>query len=140
MLIPEIIINLIQPYPGVQGNIKAVTLGYEREFSINGILLALSFLRLYILIKVIKHLNNYTSQSSERIYKFFQNRFVNVFLYKANLKKQGFYYIAFFCGFIILLFAMIFRIFEDSEPYLDSDFATILNCLWFLMETITTSN
>jgi hypothetical protein len=131
----EFITHLIQPYPYLNYYWKTG----EVMYSINSILFSLCILRLYVCIKVLKYWDLYASDKSKRVHKFFNNDNINVFLYKANLKTRGFFTLVLIVVVCIYLSALILKVYEDFDPNTHSKFNDLLNCLWYLIVTMTTS-
>ena len=138
-LIFEVIIHCIQPYPGISCNFNLTILGTNVTYSLDMILFALSLLRLYVVLKVMKIWNPFTNSRSQKISEFFGNKEIWFFLYRTNLKRYGFITVSLIFVIILFVFGYIFKIFENYQQfeYLSS-FGRIWNCLWFLLQTMTT--
>lgn len=138
-LIFEVVIHCIQPYPGISSNFKVQILGTRVTYSLDMILFALSLLRLYVILKIMRIWNPYTNSRSQKISEFFGNKEIWFFLYRTNLKRYGFITVSFIMVIILFVFGYIFKIFENYQQfeYLSS-FGRIWNCLWFLLQTMTT--
>ena len=105
------------------------------------ILFCLAFLRIYIIIKLFKYWNLFTNMRSSRISKFFQKGiFAELFFYKSNVKYRGFITMSFLFIVCFYIISLIFQVLEDYTPNLNSGFGFLLNCFWFMIETMTTSN
>lgn len=138
-LIIEIFIHCIQPYPGVKYNFSMIILGSYVTYSLDMILFSLSLIRLYVVLKVIKVWNTYTNSRGHKIFAFFGNKEIWFYLYRTNLKNMGFITVS--CIFIIISFVCgyIFKVFENYQKFENqSIFGSIWNCLWFLLQTMTT--
>jgi hypothetical protein len=138
-LILEMIIHFIQPYPYLDQHWDMLIVGVNVTYSLSSILFSFCILRLYVCVKVFKNWNFYTDDKSKRIFVFFKNQFLHLFLYKANIKARGAYTIILLLVVFVYLLALIFKIYEDYIPSNTLGFSYIWNCLWLLIETITTS-
>lgn len=130
---------MMLPYPKVSFFWTSIQLGYEVTYSINMILFTLSMLRLYVVFKIIKYYNLFTKENSKRIFKFYGNKNINLFFYKANIKYFAMISVMVITSGFIYLFALVFKIYEDYESNNQAGFYYIWNCLWFLVQTMTTS-
>lgn len=141
-LIYEIFLHLLQPYPFAATKFSMISLGTYVTISLDMILFTFSMLRLYILIKILKYWSIYANDRSQRIIKYFKNKSLLFFLYKSNIKKNGFYTLsAIFCA-ILFLSSLIFKIYENYITHYSNDssgFSYIWNCYWYLVITMTTS-
>jgi hypothetical protein len=140
-IILEIIINLIQPYPFLNIHFKMMILGNTVIYSSSMILYAFCMIRLYIVFKLLRYWNTYTNDKAVRLFKFFNNKMIYLFLYKTSIKEYGFLALTVIFFIFIYVSALIFKIFEHNittDP--PTGFAYFLNCLWFLVVTMTTSN
>ena len=137
-LLVEIICHLLQPIPGVACNFKIDVLGKEVNYSLDMILFTLSILRLFVIFKIIKIYNTYTNSRGQKINSYFGNTMIWTFLYRTNLKNNGFLTIAVI--FIIIVFGIsyIFKVFENYQTNETTDeFGNYFNCLWFIIQSIT---
>jgi hypothetical protein len=139
IFILEALLHCVQPYPFLEKHWKIVTLGNEVYYSASATLYTFSLIRLYVCVKVIKYFNFYSNEKSKRIFKFFKNKKTNVFLYKGNIKGNGFLTLVFLLAVFLYVFSLIFKVYEDNNPERNSDFAELTNCLWYLVVTVTTS-
>lgn len=135
----EMLIQIIQPYPYVSTHWVTKTIGNDIHYSMSAILFSFCILRLYVCVKVIRYWNFYSNSRSRRIFTFFGNYSIDLFLYKANIKGRGLYTISFISAVFLYISALIFKIYEDYETKEEVGFSYIWNCLWFLIVTITTS-
>lgn len=135
----ELLLHLIQPYPNLNVNWKMLILGNEVQYSISMIFYTFCMMRLYIFIKVLKYWSLFTNDNSERIFKFFGNKLVYLFLYKANIKEYSFLALLLIFGFTIYVASLIFKIFEYTNPDNKLGFSYFWNCVWYLAVTMTTS-
>lgn len=118
------------------------SIGNEIKYSANAILFSFSILRVYVLIKVVRYYSFFTDEKSKRMLEFFKIRNVYYFVYKANIKANGFIsLILIFCS-LLYLSGLIFKVYEDYIPGPEDDrtFSDLANCLWYLVVTMTTSN
>lgn len=137
----EIFIHVIQPYPKLTVNWQMIILGQKVTYSLNMILFSIGLLRLYVCLKIIKYWYTYTNDKSKRIFKFFQNKNHNMFFYKTAIKAYGFFAVIIIFTMILYLSSLVFKVFEHYSNKDDNNhFKYILNCLWYLAQTMTTSN
>jgi hypothetical protein len=136
----EIIIHMLLPYPGIDMNWTMKILGNDVQYSVSMILFTLCMLRLYVFVKVLKYWSMFTNDKSQRIFKFFDNKFLYRFLYKANIREYSFIALIVIFTSIIYIFSLVFKIFEHYNPDATEKFSYFWNCLWFLVVTMTTSN
>lgn len=138
-LIAEIFIHLLQPLPFVQYHFKMKVLGFRVTYSINMLLFLLCVLRFYYIYFIITQWMVFSSERSKRIIKFLVNGNPIIITFKAILKYYGL--ISLFCLFMTLtyLYSLVFKILEDFDRTGFTNFTEIVNCLWYIMITITTS-
>ena len=135
----EIIIHCLQPYPNVNVNFGSVILGIYVTYSLDMILFALSLLRLYVVLKVIKYWNTYTNSRGQKIFEFFGNQRIWLFLYRTNLKINSFVTLVTIFILFLMLSAYLFKVFENYQILeANSPFGNIWNCFWFILQTMTT--
>ena len=134
----EAIIHILQPYPTITYEWKIFVIGQEVTYNFNMIFCTFCILRLYIIIKLLKTVNIYTNSRSKRIYKFFENYYLNGFLYKSVIRTYTFFAILIISCTIFYLFALFFKIYEHHS--IQASFENLLDCLWYLLQTITTGN
>ena len=135
----EIFLHIIQPYPYEGHNWVTITTGKYVTYSVSASLFAFSIFRLYVCLKIVKYWNFYSNEKTKRISKFFKNRHVIWFLYKANIKARGFFTMAVVSSSFVYLFALVYKIYEDYEPVDTRGDSYIWNSLWYLVNTMTTS-
>jgi hypothetical protein len=138
-LIIEILLHSIQPYPYIDQNWTMKTVGNDVKYSSSAILFSFCILRLYVCVKIIRYWNFYSNDKSKRIFKFFKNKSIDLFIYKSNIKARGLFSITIIFCVVLYISALIFKVYEDYEPNNEIGFSYIWNCLWFLIVTITTS-
>ena len=115
ILLIEMGLHAIQPYPNVAFHWNMYILGTQVTYSLNMILFSLSIIRLYVVIKVIKYWNLYTNDKSQRIFKFFKNKFLNKFFYKVSLKAYGFNAVIIIFCVVLYIGALVFKVFENYQ-------------------------
>ena len=134
----EIIIHCLQPYPGVNTNFGVVICGVYITYSLDMIFFALSLIRLYVVLKVIKYWNTYTNSRGQKIFEFFGNQRIWLFLYRTNLKINSFITLIIMFLLCLLLSAYLFKVFENYQiTETQSPLGNIWNCFWFILQTIT---
>ena len=134
----EIFFHLLQPFPGVAYNFKTRVLGNEINYSLDMILFSLSILRLGVIFKIIKIYNTYTNSRGQKINGLFGNTMIWTFLYRTNLKNNGFLTIAILFLIIVFGISYIFKVFENYQTdETTNEFGNYLNCLWFIIQSIT---
>ena len=131
---------MLLPYPGLDLHWTMKILGNDVQYSVGMILFALCMIRLYVFIKVLKYWSMFTNDKSQRIFKFFGNKFMYRFLYKANIREYSFIALIVIFVSIIYVFSLIFKIFEHYNSDIGGKFSYFWNCLWYLVVTMTTSN
>jgi hypothetical protein len=126
------------PYAFLDTIWNITILGRNFPYRINAFLCFFSLLRNYIIFKIIKAYNMYTTDRSRRLLKFFNIKQLYLFMYRSNMQYRSFTTI-FVISFIVLItFSFIVNILENfsaSDP-----FYNLGNCIWFLISTMTTSN
>lgn len=140
VLIAEIVIHLIQPYPYVAYKFNMMILGQEVTYTINLLFFFFCTLRSYMLIKVIRYWNLYSKKRSKKILAFFSpNSNSDYFLYKANLSSNGFFTLT-LLGFVTLIIcSLLLQTFEYLSKDPNNPFYYYWNSLWYLVVTMTTS-
>ena len=137
-LLIEIFCHSLQPFPGVACNFKTRVLGNEINYSLDMILFTLSILRLYVIFKIIKIYNTYTNSRGQKINGLFGNTMIWTFLYRTNLKNNGFLTIAIIFLIIVFGISYIFKVFENYQTdESTNEFGNYFNCLWFIIQSIT---
>jgi hypothetical protein len=132
----ESISHIIQPYPFLSCNFKINSLGVDVTYSLDMILFTLSIFRLYVIFKLIKVYNTYTNSRGQKINSFFGNKNHWMFLYRTNLKANGFKTLFLIFLIIILVGSYTFKIFENYQTDEESsDFGNFFNCLWFIAQS-----
>ena len=132
----ESICHAIQPYPYLACNFEINSLGVNVTYSLDMILFTLSIFRLYVIFKVFKVYNTYTNSRGQKINTFFGNSNQWMFLYRTNLKANGFKTLALIFLIIILAGSYTFKIFENYQQDEEtSDFGNFFNCLWFIAQS-----
>ena len=132
----ESICHVIQPYPYLACNFEMNSLGVNVTYSLDMILFTLSIFRLYVIFKVFKVYNTYTNSRGQKINSFFGNTNHWMFLYRTNLKANGFKTLALIFLIIVLAGSYTFKIFENYQQDEEtSDFGNFFNCLWFIAQS-----
>jgi hypothetical protein len=139
-LLIEILIHMLLPYPYLSFHWDMKILGNTVSYSASMILFAFCMIRLYVFVKVLKYWSMFTNDKSQRIFKFFGNKFMYRFLYKANIREYSFIALIIIFVSIIYVYSLIFKIFEHYDPHSRERFSYFWNCLWYLVVTMTTSN
>jgi hypothetical protein len=140
----EVIIHLIQPYPFIKLTWKLKILGNDVTYSLSMLLFAACIVRLYVVVKLMKYWSQFTNEKGLRVFKLFNNKLVYLFFYKSSIRKYGFLALSVIFFAFIYVSSLIFKIFEHYTPpeLLNQEtirFSNFLNCLWFLVVTMTTS-
>jgi len=138
-LLIEILCHIILPYPGLNYNFQVYVLGVKVNYSLDMILFTISIIRLYVIFKIIKIYNTYTNSRGQKLNSFFGNKDIWMFLYRTNLKNNGFITVAFI--FLIIAFACsyVFKVFENYQmDETSTEFGYFFNCLWLLVQSIAT--
>jgi hypothetical protein len=124
------------PYPFTNYNWRLIILGNEVRYSINTFLVACATFRSYVLMKLIKHINLYSTDQARRIATFFNIQRFHIFLYRSNMTYRGFLTMLFLFTFIVYLTTVVFKLLENFEA--NTSFSFTENNLWFLITTMTT--
>jgi hypothetical protein len=103
------------------------------------IFFGLSLLRLYVVLKVIKYWNTYTNSRGQKIFEFFGNQRIWLFLYRTNLKINSFVTLVTIFLLFLILSAFLFKVLENYQQLESaSPLGNIWNCFWFILQTMTT--
>lgn len=116
-----------------------LVLGTRLIISMNMILFTLSLFRLYVCFNLMKYWSLYTNPKAERIIKMFKNRNGILYLYKSNIKKNGFLTLGLILCIILYISSLIFKVYEHYSMNQVDGFIYIWNCFWFIIVTMTTS-
>ena len=133
----ELSLHVIQPYPGLKKHWEMEILGKMITYSINMILFLICMLRLYTLIKTINYWNYYSSDKATRLLKFFNNKYISLFVYKVIIIKNSYFAILFLFIGVLYIFALIFKVLENTDAKDIYEFGNFYNCLWYLVSTMT---
>jgi hypothetical protein len=111
-----------------------VSIGFFIIFNIDGILFTLSLLRISIFYKLFKYWSYYAGENAKRIASFFKINSIKHFIYKAYIRKHGFFTV---CTIFILTFYFLSLLLKVYEYYIKTDrtFFDLTNCAWFLVGT-----
>lgn len=133
----EIVVHLIQPYPYLSYDWKMDILGNDITYNINMFLFLFSMLRIYSIFMAFKIWNYYSSEQSLRLLRFLKYKYQNLFFLKSTIYDHS--YLAIFIIFCITLyiFALIFKIIENTDSKERYNFDNFYNCIWFLVSTMT---
>jgi hypothetical protein len=137
-LMIELFIHMLQPYPYLSANWDMIILGNTVRYSFDMILFSLCMLRLYVLVKVMKFWNLYTNNNSKRIFKFFKNKYIDMFFYKSNLKYYGFLSVCIIFSVLLYISSLVFKVYENFDGNEEKNFGYFWNCLWFLAQSMST--
>jgi len=136
----EILLHLLQPYPGVRYEFHIKTIGKTLTYNLNMLFYFLCSFRLYILIKIIRYYNLFLQHQSRNILKFYDKLSnTNTFLYRANLKRNGFITILLLGGLTLIYSSLIFQIVEYNKKDEGNPYFYLLNCCWYIIVTMCTS-
>lgn len=136
----ELFIHLLQPYPYIQIKFEILILGNNIIYSFNTIMYCLAVLRFYIVIKLVKFWNLYSSRRARNIQNFLGiDTDPSVFLYKTNLKARSFLSLAMIGFSLLYLASLVFKVFEYTKVDHNAEFYYFWNSIWFLLITMTTS-
>ena len=142
MLLFEMIILIPFPYPNIKSYLLYTEIGKNICYPYSSILSAMTFLRLFYVIKLFKHLTKYTSTLSEKIC---ENNICKAdwkFAFKAFQKDNP--TIALIVIFIVtcVCLGLSIRIFEryywESKNEISQDWDYIINCMWYVFVSMTT--
>jgi hypothetical protein len=117
-----------------------LVVGQEVTYTLNLILYFLCTFRSYMLFKVIRYWNLYSSKRSKKILAFFDPYAnSNLFTYKANVKMNGFLALCILGGFTLVMASLILKTMEYNAVNLSNKFYYFWNSLWYLVVTMCTS-
>ena len=142
MLLFELIILIPFPYPNIISYLLYTEIGKNICYPYSSILSAMTFLRLFYVIKLFKHLTKYTSTFSEKIC---ENNICKAdwkFAFKAFQKDNP--TIALIVIFLVtcVCLGLSIRIFEryywESKNEISQDWDYIINCMWYVFVSMTT--
>jgi hypothetical protein len=133
----EIFIHFLMPYTFFDSIWVIHVLGKDLKYSLSILLCCLSLLRSYVLMKVIRNYNIFTSDRSKRMLKFFGGYKKVGFLYRSNMHYRSFKSIFVIALFILIFFTIWFKYVENFSS--NDDFYKVENCMWFVLYTMTTS-
>ena len=129
------------PYPDVNDNNISLNPKLIIYFNINMLFFFFCSLRFYVLVKVLRYYNLFTHKRSKNILKFFEKKSLGTnFLYRANLKLNGFITIGLIGSITLIYSSMILNIFEYTNDNVNNDFFYFWNCSWYIIVTMCTSN
>ena len=137
MLMFEVLLHIIIPYPNLSYYWEMIILGNKVIYNLNMILLFMCMFRLYTIIKVVKYWNFYSSEKAIRILKIYNSNYVSVFLYKVVIKINSYWALTLIFFGILYIFGLIFKIFENLDNKDIYNFASIYNCYWYILNTMT---
>ena len=142
MLFFEMTILIPFPYPKIKSYLLYTEIGKNICYPYSSILSAMTFLRLFYVIKLFKHLTKYTSTLSEKIC---ENNICKAdwkFAFKAFQKDNP--TIALIVIFLVtcICLGLSIRIFEryywESKNEISQDWDYIINCMWYVFVSMTT--
>lgn len=140
ILFLELFLHLLQPYPGVRYEFQITTIGKTLTYNINMLFYFFCSFRIYILIKIIRYYNLFVEHQSKNILKFYDKLSnTNTFLYRANLKRNGFITIALLGSLTLIYSSIIFQIVEYNKKDESNPYFYLLNCCWYIIVTMCTS-
>ena len=119
---------------------KMSVLGQEVTYTLNLILYFLCTIRSYMLFKVVRYWNIYSSERSKKILAFFDPyASPNLFTYKANVKMRGFVTLCLLGGFALVMSSLLLKTMEYYKEDKENKFYFYWNSLWYLVVTMCTS-
>lgn len=139
MMIIEIVIHILQPYPHIKYSFTMDIVGSQITYSLNMVLYFLCTLRCYLMIKVIRYWNLYSTERSKKILKFFDKHSnSDLFLYKANLDQRGFVTLSCFGIIVLIYFSLLLKVLEYYKYDKSNPFNYYWNSIWYLIVTMGT--
>ena len=127
-LIIEILINLIQTYPGCSSvYVSKVYIPFVH--SIDMILALIGFVRLYVIIRLLRFFFRYRMQ---RIWKLYKNKSMYIFMFKACLANNGIFFLTLMNFLIILVFMFVYK----SAYNCYHDEISLMNAMWVIGQTM----
>mmetsp|Transcript_40802 Transcript_40802/g.42613 ORF Transcript_40802/g.42613 Transcript_40802/m.42613 type:complete len:681 (+) Transcript_40802:66-2108(+) len=113
-------------------------LGNEITYSLNMLLFLLCVLRFYYIYWIITQWVVFSSERSKRIINFLVRENFIVITFKSILKYYGLFSLLLLFLTMTYMFSLVFKILEDFDRENYENFTEIVNCLWYIMVTITT--
>jgi hypothetical protein len=136
LLVIEILIHLIQPYPYISETWSINTLDLNVTYNINSILACMAIMRLYVCMRVLKNSNMYNAMDIMSV-NHYNLSSVYRFLYRCNLRYRPFITILIIFAFFYYISIIAFILYERYN--LTGEFTNIWNVFWLIVVTITTS-
>ena len=133
----EIIIHLIQPYPGIQFDWVVKTLGIDVSYNINAILTSIIVIRMYVYMRISKFFNMFYGEDI-KAFNHFEISSIYMFLYRCNIRYRPFVTIFVIFLFFFLIWSIMFISYERFEN--NGLFKFTWNVFWLIAVTVTTSN
>ena len=141
VLIFELLIHILQPYPYVSVVMESTNFGNDVNYNINMLFFFFCSLRFYLIIKVVRYYNLFAQHQSKNILKLYEkNSSITTFLYRANLKHNGFMTIGLIGAITLIYSSIIFQIVEYNKMDQTNPFYYLWNCTWYIIVTMCTSN
>ena len=138
-LVAEIIFHILQPYPYLHFDFEIIVMGKKIKYSIDMLLYLLCVSRFYYLYLSINQRTIFSSERSKRIIKFLNSGKTIIVNFKAILKYYGLSSIFLLFLFMTYLWSLIFKVLEDFDLERYKQYNEIVNALWYIINTITTS-
>lgn len=130
------------PYPGITGYLLYMEMGNYICYPYSSMLSTMSFLRLFFLFKLFKHLTKWTSTKSEHVCEKYVCKADSKFAFKAFQKDNPFIMLVVTFVFSCLCFGLTIRTFEryywENKLEKSQDWDYIWNCMWYIFVSMTT--
>lgn len=142
-LLFEIVILIPFPYPGVTNYLLFTELGNYICYPVSSMLSALTFLRIFFVFKLFKHITKWTSTLSEHICEKNVCKADMKFAFKAFQKENPFFMLLCTFVFSCVCFGLSIRTFEryywEVRETKSQDWDYLWNCMWYIFVSMTTA-
>ena len=140
-MILECIYNAIHAPPGIDTEFELGVEDGSLILSLDALLATIMLLRVYIIIRMIKHYTKWSNMYAERKCERFGTKNNTIFVLKAIFKEKPYVTLSICMVLSIAIFGMATRTFE--RPHLpeygtDMDYDYIWNAMWLVVLTMTT--
>lgn len=142
-MIFEVIYNSIHAPPGLDMEFEFKQLDGTLILSLDAICATIMLLRVYIIIRMIKHYTKWSNMYAERMCERYGTKNNTIFVLKAIFKEKPYLTLSICMVLSIAIFGMGTRTFErpyelDDDDGVDLDYDYIWNAMWLIVLTMTT--
>lgn len=137
-MILEIFINLLTPFPYFDFDFQMILLGSEIYFRFMTFLYILSFLKIYLLFRLIGIYSRFTDSLSEKYCRSHGIGAGVIFAIKSIIKEAPFKTVMFFLLVLTFLLGIIVRMLEVLDPNSRDNYTHFSNGFWQIIIALTT--